>query len=215
MIGFIFYYIEYKTNHALIDVKGLKDNSQVISYLFQTFAFGFASAMIFLLPPFIFEQLYHLGVGQTGFLVLGAPVGLVLFSRISGKINDGSKNKLFSHTGLSIILLSLIFLLLLTPSWPYLFLTLGLFIYGIGGGYFQPANIASIMQASPMEMQGSTGALQRMVQNVAISTGSAVGSTCLNLWSNNLLLATRIGWGITLVLVIMSLKDMIFSTYNN
>lgn len=214
LIGIVFCYIEYKTNHALIDVSSLKDNPQVISYLFQTVAFGFASAMIFLLPPFIFEQLYHLGVGQTGFLVLGAPAGLVLFSRISGKVNDGSKNKLFSHVGLGIILLSLIFLLLLTPSWSYLFLILGLFIYGIGGGYFQPANIANIMQASSMEMQGSTGALQRMVQNVAISAGSAVGSTCLNLWSNDLLLATRIGWGITLVLVVMSLKDMIFSKHN-
>ncbi len=214
LIGIVFCYIEYKTNHALIDVSSLKDNPQVISYLFQTVAFGFASAMIFLLPPFIFEQLYHLGVGQTGFLVLGAPASLVLFSRISGKVNDGSKNKLFSHVGLGIILLSLIFLLLLTPSWSYLFLTLGLFIYGIGGGYFQPANIANIMQASSMEMQGSTGALQRMVQNVAISAGSAVGSTCLNLWSNDLLLATRIGWGITLVLVVMSLKDMIFSKHN-
>lgn len=72
------------------------------------------------------------------------------------------------------------------------------------------------MQASPMEMQGSTGALQRMVQNVAISAGSAIGSTCLNLWSNNLLLATRIGWGITLALVIVSLKEMIhFSNHDN
>lgn len=215
LIGTVFYYIEYKTNHALIDIRGLKNNPQVISYLFQTVAFGFASAMIFLLPPFIFEQLYHLEVGRTGFLVLGAPAGLVIFSRLSGKYNDGRKNKAFSHSGLGIIIVSLLFLLLLTPSWPYLFLTLGLFIYGVGGGYFQPANIASIMQASPMEMQGSTGALQRMVQNVAISTGSAVGSTCLNLWPNNLLLATRIGWGITLVIVIMSLKDMIFSKYNN
>lgn len=150
----------------------------------------------------------HRRMGQTGFLVLGAPAGLVLFSRISGKINDGSKNKAFSHLGLGIIIASLFFLLLLNPSWPYFFLTLGLFIYGIGGGYFQPANIASIMQASPMEMQGSTGALQRMVQNVAISAGSAIGSTCLNLWSNNLLLATRIGWGMTLILVALSLKGI-------
>ena len=59
------------------------------------------------------------------------------------------------------------------------------------------------------------GALQRMVQNIALSAGSAVGSTCLNLWPNDLLLATRIGWGITLVLVIMSLKDMTFSKHNN
>ena len=79
----------------------------------------------------------------------------------------------------------MIFLLLINPNWPYQLLTLGLFIYGIGGGYFQPANIASIMQASPMEIQGSTGALQRMLQNVAISIGSAIGATCLNIWSND------------------------------
>ncbi|MGT2948522.1 MFS transporter [Streptococcus devriesei] len=215
-LGIIFYHVEFSNRQALVDVEGLKNNPQVISYLFQTVAFGFASAMIFLLPPFIFEQLYHLGVGQTGFLVLGAPAGLVIFSRLSGKYNDGSKNKAFSHLGLGIIIASLLFLLLLTPSWSYFFLTLGLFIYGIGGGYFQPANIASIMQASPMEMQGSTGALQRMVQNVAISAGSAVGSTCLNLWPNNLLLATRIGWGITLALIIISLKEMMnFSNHDN
>jgi len=215
LLGIIFYYVELNNKHALIDIKGLKNNPQVISYLFQTVTFGFASAMIFLLPPFIFEQSYHLEVGQTGFLVLGAPTGLVLFSRISSKINNGNKNKLFSHIGLSIILISLIFLLLINPNWPYQLLTLGLFIYGIGGGYFQPANIASIMQASPMEIQGSTGALQRMLQNVTISIGSAVGATCLNLWSNDLLLATRIGWGITLILVIISLKEVIKFSHHN
>lgn len=215
LIGILFYRIEFNQKNPLVNVKGLKENPKVISHLLQTIAFGFASAMIFLLPPFIFEQLYHLGVGVIGFLVLGAPAGLVIFSRVSGNLNDGSKNITFSHLGLGIICLSLIFLVFLNPKWSYLFLTFGLFIYGVGGGYFQPANIASIMQASPMEMQGSTGALQRMVQNIAISAGSAVGSTCLNLWPNNLLLATRIGWGITLVLVIMSLKDMIFSKHNN
>ena len=215
LLGIIFYYVELNNKHALIDIKGLKNNPQVISYLFQTVTFGFASAMIFLLPPFIFERSYHLEVGQTGFLVLGAPTGLVLFSRISSKINNGNKNKLFSHIGLSIIIISLIFLLLINPNWPYQLLTLGLFIYGIGGGYFQPANIASIMQASPMEIQGSTGALQRMLQNVAISIGSAIGATCLNIWSNDLLLATRIGWGITLILVIISLKEVFKFSHHN
>ena len=215
LLGIIFYYVQLNNKYALIDIKGLKNNPQIISYLFQTVAFGFASAMIFLLPPFIFEQSYHLEIGQTGFLVLGAPAGLVLFSRISSKINDGNKNKLFSHIGLSIIIISLIFLLLINPNWPYQLLTLGLFIYGIGGGYFQPANITSIMQASPMEIQGSTGALQRMLQNVAISIGSAIGATCLNIWSNNLLLATRIGWGITLILVIISLKEVFKFSHHN
>ncbi|WP_165212522.1 MFS transporter [Streptococcus tangpeifui] len=209
LISGLFYRIERNKSNPLVNIKELKNNPKIISYLFQTIAFGFASAVIFLLPPFIFEQLYHLGVGLTGFLVLGAPAGLVIFSRVSGKLNNGHKNKMFSRLGLKIICLSLVFLLLLNPKWPYLFLTLGLFIYGIGGGYFQPANISSIMQASPIEIQGSAGALQRMVQNVAISSGSAIGAACLNLWPNNLLLATRVGWAITIVLVICSLIGVI------
>ena len=72
-----------------------------------------------------------------------------------------------------------------------------------------------ILQASPMEIQGSTGALQRMLQNVAISIGSAIGATCLNIWSNDLLLATRIGWGITLILVIISLKEVFKFSHHN
>ncbi len=211
LIGWLLYRVEFKKATSLINVRELRANSKLLSYLLQTIAFGFASAVIFLLPPFIFEQLYHLGFGLTGFLVLGAPVGLVLFSRVSGKLNNGSKNIFFSRLGLGIICLSLIFLLILSPKWPYPLFTLSLFIYGVGGGYFQPANIASIMQASPIEMQGGAGALQRMVQNVAIACGSAIGATCLNLWPNNLLLATRIAWVMTFVLVILSLKDMIIA----
>ncbi len=48
-----------------------------------------------------------------------------------------------------------------------------------------------------------------MAQNVAIASGSAIGATCLNLWPNNLLLATRVAWTITLILVIFSLKEMV------
>ena len=102
-------------------------------------------------------------MGQTGFLVLGAPTGLVLFQEYPVKSITAIKISYLAILVSSIIIISLIFLLLINPNWPYQLLTLGLFIYGIGGGYFQPANIASIMQASPMEIQGSTGALQRML----------------------------------------------------
>ncbi|UXR77955.1 MULTISPECIES: MFS transporter [unclassified Staphylococcus] len=208
LLGTAFYHVESNNRNALVDIVNLKNNPKLINYLFQTFAFGFASAVIFLIPPFIFQQIYHLNIEQIRLLVLGAPAGLILFSKITGKLNDGSKNTLFSHFGLKIILLSLVFLLILSPNLPYLFLTLGLFTYGIGGGYFQPANIANIMQESPIELQGSTGALQRMIQNVSISIGSAIASTCINLWSDNLLLATRMSWGITLVIIFLSLNGV-------
>lgn len=200
-----FYKAEHQKEYALIDVHNLKESPQLRAELFQTFAFGLASAVIFLLPPFIFEKLYHLDVGLTGLLVLGAPLGLVIFSRVSGKLNRGSKNHVFSRLGLGIMALALTFLLSLSPTWPYLLYSLGLFLYGVGGGYFQPANLASIMGESPPERQGSTGALQRMVQNVALASGSALGATCLSLWPKNILVATRSGWLLALVVVGLSL----------
>jgi len=73
-------------------------------------------------------------VGRTGFLVLGAPAGLVIFSRLSGKYNDGSKNKAFSHLGLGIIIVLCFSSYYSLLAGLIYFLTLGLFIYGVGGG---------------------------------------------------------------------------------
>lgn len=205
LLASLLYKVECRKEHALIDVRSLRETPDLRADLFQTFAFGLASAVIFLLPPFIFEGLYHLNIGLTGLLVLGAPLGLVIFSRISGKLNRGSKNHVFSRLGLGIMALALTFLLSLSPAWPYLLYSLGLFLYGVGGGYFQPANLASIMGESSPERQGSTGALQRMVQNVALASGSALGATCLSLWPKNILAATRSGWFLALVVIGLSL----------
>ncbi|MEE6665724.1 MFS transporter, partial [Limosilactobacillus fermentum] len=40
------------------------------------------------------------------------------------------------------------------------------------GGYFQPANISTIMQSGSTNNQGTIGSLQRMIQNIAIANGT-------------------------------------------
>ena len=205
------YVMETKRDFALIDFKVLNATPKSWLYLLQTVVFGFASAMIFLLPPFIFEELLKLNVGLTGLLVLGAPVGLVIFSRLSGKYNDGHQNTRFSLLGLSIIAVALAGLCIANQYWPALVITLLLFIYGVGGGFFQPANIAEIMQVGDQASQGSLGSLQRMVQNIAIASGTAIGSTVLNLFSGRLAISIQVDWGITLAMVVVTLvMSMIF-----
>ncbi|WP_415599731.1 MFS transporter [Liquorilactobacillus hordei] len=171
--------------------------------LLSSSVFCFASAMIFLLPPFIFEELMGLNVGITGLLVLGAPVGLVIFSRISGKLNDGHKNSMFSLLGLGIIAISLLGLAFSSQQAPAILITFFLFIYGIGGGFFQPASIAAIMQIGNNKNQSSLGALQRMVRNIAIASGTAIGSTIINLLSQKMVIGIRISWIITLFFVLI------------
>lgn len=212
LMGVILYQIEISSKEAIIDMQTLHDKPKILVYLVQTVIFGFASAMIFFLPPFLFEKVFDINVGMTGILVLGAPLGLVIFSKISGKQNDGSKNRQFSLVGLIVMAISIIGLLLVDKNWTASLVTLFLFIYGIGGGYFQPANIAIIMNSGGENSQGSIGALQRMTQNIAIASGTAIGSTVICFLKNDLSLGAKICWSITLILVVFAiLLDVIFN----
>lgn len=107
VIAIILYNVEKHKNDAIIDIKILK-NSKTLILLLQTMLFGFASAVIFLLPPFFFENILHVNTGMTGLLVLGAPVGIAIFSKVAGNLNDGTKNVKFSLIGILLMLLSFV-----------------------------------------------------------------------------------------------------------
>lgn len=201
----IFYFFEIRKKSPLISFITLNTDSK--SYLFfgQTFVFGFASAMVFLLPPFVFEKIMNLNIAMTGLLVLGAPIGLVIFSKVSGKLNHGSRNVAFSFWGLFIISTALLGLIAINYQWPVLIVSCFLFVYGVGGGIFQPANIAAIMNVGSQNEQGRLGSLQRMVQNIAIASGTAIGSTVMNLLPNNITISVKINWAISLSLIIVIL----------
>lgn len=100
--------------------------------------------------------------------------------------------------GLGIMFIALIGLSFIEAHWsPYVLASL-LFLYGIGGGIFQPANIASVMASVSKEKQGSIGAVQRMLQNVAIAFGAAVAATFMssqsNIGTDGLIQAFRYSW---------------------
>lgn len=211
-LGVVFYIFEVRTDYPLINFRSLSKVPKIWLFLSQTVVFGFASAIIFLVPPFLFEKLMHYGAGITGLLVLGAPAGLVIFSRVSGSLNDGTKNQKFSRWGLIIIALAFASLILIGGNWPALVITGCLFLFGIGGGYFQPANIAAIMQSGSASDQGITGSLQRMTQNIAIASGTAIGSTLMNLTVPNLTLGIRLNWYLALlVILIITIFDFLIS----
>ena len=97
-------------------------SKKVLILLLQTILFGFASAIVFLIPPFLFENILHVSVGITGLLVLGAPIGIALFSKISGRLNDGSKNNTYSLVGIFLMVISFILLSVLSNKISYIFM---------------------------------------------------------------------------------------------
>ena len=100
-----------------------------------------------------------------------------------------------------IIALAFVGLLLVGVQWLPIIVTGCLFLFGIGGGYFQPANISTIMQSGSTSNQGTIGSLQRMIQNIAIANGTAIGSTLINLTAANLPPGIQVTWYLALFVV--------------
>lgn len=200
VIAFILYNIEKRKNDAIIDIKILK-TSKTLILLIQTMLFGFASAVIFLLPPFFFENILHVSTGMTGLLVLGAPVGIAIFSKVAGNLNDGTKNVKFSLIGIFLMLLSFVGLAMIPPKLSTLWITGLLFLYGVGGGFFQPSNVAALMGAVGLAEQGKMSALQRMTQNVAIALGSSIGSIIMYEFGKSEYWGIKMGYLVTLILI--------------
>ncbi|QXN86231.1 MFS transporter [Tetragenococcus halophilus] len=200
--------VEQKQENPLFHLQDYR-KSKIALDLLETALLGFATSMIFLLPPFLLEQLLHISSGKTGLYVLGAPIGLVVFSKISGNLNDGTKHQQFVRIGLWTMFISFILLALTSKLWTPILVTSLLFIYGAGAGFFQPANIALIMQSSSQKMQSEAGSLQRMIQNIGIAISTTVGSGILIL-PFSLRTNLTIGWGLTTSLLFITLFTHLF-----
>lgn len=193
----IFIFHESNVKHPIIDVHLFRHSIFTIPIL-ATIGFGVASAIIFIVPPYFLQKFTSLTPLQTGFVLLSAPLGLVIFSRIAGKFMGRFGTTLFMRIGLGIMFIAFVGLSFIEAQWsPYVLASL-LFLYGIGGGIFQPANIASVMASVSKEKQGSIGAVQRMLQNVAIAFGAAVAATFMStqshLGTDGLIQAFRYSW---------------------
>lgn len=201
------YFVERHKDNATVDMH-IVTSKKTFTLLLQTILFGFASAIVFLLPPFLFENVMHISAGFTGLLVLGAPFGIAIFSKIAGNINDGSKNISFSFYGITGMLIAFVILTLLPQKTPAIVTTIALFIYGLGGGFFQPSNVSALMNSVGLSEQGSMSALQRMAQNVAIAIGSSVGSIIMFEFKKRVFAGIKVGY---LVSSITILAVLLFS----
>ncbi|MCG1598964.1 MFS transporter [Staphylococcus epidermidis] len=113
---------------------------------------------------------------QIGLVNLTSPLGLVLISKITGKLISRVGNTILMTVGLVIMIASYTSLGLLQYILNPITISLLLLIYGIGGEFFLPSNTSAIMGTVSKDMQGTVGATQRMVQNIGIAVYTAITS---------------------------------------
>ena len=125
---------ELKTNHPIIDLRLFK-NVSFSSPIFAIFVFGGTTSLGFIIPPYILEKINHLSSWQIGLVNLASPLGLVLISKISGKLISRIGNIVLMTTGLIIMIVAYTSLGLLQYILNPVTISLLLLIYGIGGGF--------------------------------------------------------------------------------
>jgi len=149
------------------------------SGLFTAGVFGATSAIVFVVPPFILEHQLGLLDWQVGLIAALAPAGLVLASRVSGSRISRIGPWALMTTGMIVMVGALALLTVTAGLLSLPIIGVLLFVYGIGGGLFQPANIAAVMAAAGRGRQGTIGAAQRLVLNIGIGIGTTVSTALL------------------------------------
>lgn len=189
---------ELRSKTPILNLRLFRNGQFSVSML-AVFFFGGATSIGFIVPPYFLEAVRHLGAWQSGLVNLSAPLGLMLFSQLSGKRISKVGARPLMVIGLAIMLVAYGVLSQMGMDWSPTLIALLLLVYGLGAGIFVPANLSAIMGAVGRETQGTIGAVQRMVQNLGIAIDTSIVAALIRIHAGygitGLMVGFRSAWG--------------------
>ncbi|TCP29726.1 EmrB/QacA subfamily drug resistance transporter [Scopulibacillus darangshiensis] len=209
--GFILW--ELRASQPILDLK-LFRSGVFTAPIIGIFVLGGATSLGFIVPPYFLEKLATLEPWQVGLVNLSAPAGLMLLSKVSGCMMKTIGVTRLMVIGLVIMSASYGVLSLMQAAWSPVLIAMILLVYGIGAGLFIPANTSAIMGSAGQTVQGTIGAVQRMVQNLGIAIFSAIAAAVIRAHSHQgttvLMDGFREAWAFAAISLAFSLFVFIF-----
>lgn len=198
-----FVWREGKARDPIIAISWFASPARALNLL-SSLLFGAVSAIIFIVPPYLFGA--SMDERQIGLMALAAPVGLVASSMWGGKNMRRFHPAVLMRTGFLLMCISFVCLALFAEHlavWMYL----GLFLlFGVGGGLFQPANTIAVMASVEQKDQSTIGAALRLFQNVGVSFGATSGILLSSAWG------TPLAWLFAAILMVVGSVGMVTVT---
>ncbi len=136
------------------------------------------SAVLFLLP-FYLREVRGMAAQDIGFLLLPAPLAVLVVAPFAGALADRWGARPLSFAGQALIAINLFLLSRLAAEASPWHLALVLGLIGVGGGLFQPSNNTALMNSVPFERLGTASGLLATVRNLGMSIGVAVAAAIL------------------------------------
>jgi MFS family permease len=100
-------------------------------------------------------------------------------SKVSGRLIEKEGTTRLMVIGLIIMAVAYGILGTMQLDWSPILIAILLLTYGFGAGFFVPPNTSAIMCAVGRDIQGTIGAVQRMVQNLGIALYTAISSALI------------------------------------
>ncbi|WP_274433792.1 MFS transporter [Alicyclobacillus sp. ALC3] len=173
-----FIVVERRSQHPMLDLSMLKIPSISVGSITGVLSFAVMYAVT-LLGPFYFDRVQHLQSYQAGLYMTVIPLGMTIFTPVSGALADRFGTRILTVSGMLIAALGSVGLALATGfthgGVGIVLLVAGFFFIGAGLGFFTPPNNSSVMGSAPKSSLGVVGGLLNMSRTMGMSIGVTLG----------------------------------------
>jgi len=155
---------------------------QPIAYAVAASACTFAAQMAaYVSLPFYFQSVLGRPQLQVGMLLAAWPIGTAVIAPLAGRLSDRYSAASLSGIGATCMTVGLVWLAVLPHSASNAWIVAGMFICGLGFGFFQTPNNRSMISSAPRSRSGAIGGLQATTRVFGQSFGTALVATAFGL----------------------------------
>jgi DHA2 family multidrug resistance protein-like MFS transporter len=133
-----------------------------------------AQILAYVSLPFLFETVLHRSQISTGFLVTPWPLLIVVAAPIAGRLIRRYPAAVLGSIGMAILATGLGLLAALPDAPSDWNIAWRMALCGIGFGFYQTPNNATVMTAGPISRSGAAGGMLAVARTLGWCTGSAI-----------------------------------------
>ena len=153
-----------------------------LAYAVAASACTFAAQMAsYVSLPFYFQQVLGRPYLEVGMLMGAWPVGTALVAPLAGRLSDRYSPATMSGIGAATMVAGMLWLALLPTHVSNAPILAGMFVAGLGFGFFQTPNNRAMLSAAPRARSGAAGGLQATTRVFGQSFGTALVAIAFSL----------------------------------
>jgi len=177
IICFVLFVIrEKRYSSPLVDLSVFKIKNLVLGFFALIFVTMVFDGLTFVFP-FFFDLICNLSAGETGLLLMIAPLAIIFVSPVSGYLSDLKGPRYVGVIALIFMVITTVMVVWFNSSTSYFYIAAAFIAFGISLALFYTSNTTFIMNYAEKGREGMLSALLSVITYL----GSAIGIVALEI----------------------------------